>query len=124
MNNCTFSGRLAADPELKTVGSNDLLSFRIPVDDGFGEKKTTTWVACSLWGVRAQKLAPMLSKGSFVVVSGSFSTREWTDKEGKVRTSVELRVSELTLGPKQSAAIKQAQPAAGASPQMADEIPF
>jgi single-strand DNA-binding protein len=122
MNTCTFSGRLAADPELKTVGSNDLLSFRIPVEDGFGEKKTTTWVACSLWGVRAQKLAPMLSKGTFVIVSGSFSTREWTDKEGKTRTSVELRVSELTLGPKQSAA--QAQPAAGAASQLADEIPF
>lgn len=122
MNNCTFSGRLGADPELKSVGSNDLLSFRIPVEDGFGEKKTTTWVACSLWGARAQKLAPMLSKGSFVIVSGSLSTREWTDKEGKVRTSVELRVQELTLGPKSAAG--QAQPASGAVGELADEIPF
>lgn len=124
MNNCTFSGRLAADPEIKTVGSDDVLSFRIPVDDGFGEKRTTTWVACNLWGARAQKLAPLLAKGSFVVVSGSFSTREWTDKEGKNRTSVELRVQELTLGPKQAVTAVPAQPAVGAAPELADEIPF
>lgn len=124
MNNCTFSGRLAADPELKTLGANDLLSFRLPVDDGFGDKKTTTWMSCSLWGKRAATLAPMLAKGSFVVVNGSISTRLWTDKEGKERTSVELRVYELTLGPKQSATSVSARPASDSVLDLADSIPF
>lgn len=96
MIHATISGRLGADAEFKAVGENDVLNFRVACDHGRGDKKTTTWVRCALWGKRGEKLQEYLVKGQSVVVRGEL----WTeDYEGK--TSVQLRVDEVELvGPK------------------------
>jgi single-stranded DNA-binding protein len=38
MTTVTLSGFIRSDPELRKAGQHDVLSFRIPVDTGYGEK--------------------------------------------------------------------------------------
>ena len=87
-------GRLGRDAELKHAGDSPVLSFTVATDRREKGEKVTDWVSCSLWGTRAEKLAPHLVKGTQVFVSGQLSTREST-KNGK--TYLELRVDQIEL---------------------------
>jgi single-strand DNA-binding protein len=98
MNSITFDGRLAADAELRyTPSGESVLSFRVASDIGFGERKTTNWFSCQVWGKRGESLKNYLNKGQQVTVYGQLTLREWQDKEGIKRLSPDVRVSEISL---------------------------
>lgn len=93
MNVFTCIGRVGKDAVLRhTQGGDPVAGWSLAVDAGYGDKKVTTWLDCSLWGKRAETLAPMIAKGDRLGVSGELSTRE---HDGK--TYVTLRVSDVTL---------------------------
>lgn len=131
MNNITIAGQLGRDSEIKTTGSGDsILSFSVADSQG-GRDKPAIWWACSLWGKRADSLAPYLVKGTAVTVSGTVTEREWTDKEGNKRKSMDVRVNDVMLqgGRKQSDHQEEApRPARAAAPQPAlvddGDVPF
>jgi len=79
----SVTGRLAQDPETRTAGSSTVTTLVIPVDTGWGDRKTTTWWRASLWGKRGEKAAEFLRKGQWVSVSGSAKIREYEGKNGK-----------------------------------------
>ena len=96
MNVWTFTGRLGADGELRTTQSGEkVLGFRVANDVGFGERKTTQWVDCSIWGRRAEALAPHLTKGKQVVVSGEVTLREYEKRDGTRGAGLSVRVNEI-----------------------------
>jgi len=96
MNVWTFTGRLGADAELRTTQSGEkVLGFRVANDVGFGERKTTQWVDCSIWGRRAESLAPHLTKGKGVVVSGEVTLREYEKRDGTRGSQMSVRVAEI-----------------------------
>ena len=99
LNQCSFSGRLARDPEIRDAGGKTVAQFSIGVS-GF-KKDETTWIDCVAWEKIAEVVQSYVSKGSFVVVSGRMKQRTWEDKEGNKRSKLELTVTDLDLGPKQ-----------------------
>lgn len=119
MNTLSLTGRVGRDAELRDAGGTPVLNFPVATDTGFGDRKATMWLNAALWGKRAQAMAEMLNKGQFVAITGKLSQREY-EKDGQTRTSLELRVAEIDLGPK-----KWSDAGTGAaSPQHEDEIPF
>lgn len=109
MISATLLGRLGRDPEVRTTNTGTpVMSLNVATNSGYGENKTTTWVRASMFGARAEKLAPMLAKGSQVMLTGEMSLREYTTQAGEARTSLELRVSDLVFaGSKPDAAERQ-----------------
>jgi single-stranded DNA-binding protein len=67
------------------------------VDIGRGENKQTLWVDCSLWGDRAQKLGPYLTKGKQVALAGDFNLRTYAKKDGTPGAAITCDVQRLTL---------------------------
>jgi single-strand DNA-binding protein len=128
MNNWNFTGNLGNDAETRFAPSGDaIVSFSVGVKAGYGEKATTTWARCSMFGKRGQAVAEYLTKGQLVGISGELSAREWTDKEGNKRTSIEVRVNDLTLLGKRDQSQQPAQKPAQADTGFAgmdDDIPF
>ncbi|ABR91441.1 single-strand DNA-binding protein [Janthinobacterium sp. Marseille] len=106
MNKIAATGRVVADAELRFTAAGDpIASFRLASDVGFGDKKTTNWFACQIWGKRGEALAPHLTKGQQVTVFGQLTLREWTNKDGVKAISPDIRVDEIELqGGKQSTA--------------------
>lgn len=99
MINGTAFGNLGGDAETKTLASGKtLVTFRVASSSGFGDKKTTTWISCTMWGANAPKLAPHLTRGKKVIVSGELSEREWEDKKGEKWLSLEMNVNNLEFG--------------------------
>lgn len=91
MNSVNIIGRLGRDPETRYTGGGDAVSnFSIAVDNGFGDKKKTSWFKVTAWKKTAESVQKYLRKGSKVAVSGRLEERSWQDKGGEKRTSVEI----------------------------------
>lgn len=131
MNSVTVAGVLGKDSEIRSIPSGEqVLSFSVA--DSQGRDKPTIWWNCQLWGKRAATLEQYLTKGQQVTVVGSVSEREWTDKDGGKRKSLEVRVNEVALQGRpqgEAPAAKPAAPKPAAKPasgfdDMDDDIPF
>jgi len=93
MKNVTLAGRLTRDAELRRTGDSEpVLGFSVAVDHRAGREKTTMFFDCSMWGVRGEKLAEYLTKGSAVTVTGDLGTREHNGK-----TYLTVRVADVTM---------------------------
>ena len=113
MNLFTCTTRLYKDAEQRYTQSGDsIVSFKGAVDAGYGQSKTTTWIKFSMFGKRGESVLPYLKDKTQIAVSGELANREYTDKEGQKRYSLEVRVNDLTLlGSKQNdAQPEQRQP--------------
>ncbi len=123
MNSITIAGTLGRDAELKYLSNGDALcSFSVA--DGQGRDKPTIWWNCALYGKRAEALSKYLNKGQAVTVSGQITEREFTDKNGNQRKSMDVRVNELALqGGRKEQDAKPAQQAPAETEQQ-DDIPF
>jgi single-strand DNA-binding protein len=91
------------------------------VADGQGKDKPTIWWNCQLFGKRATALQQYLKKGQAVTVSGSITEREWTDKEGNKRKTMDIRVADVALqgGKRESGAEYAPAPARAPAPTTA-----
>lgn len=120
---------LGRDAELKYTPSNmAILSFTGANNVGYGEKKQTIWIRCSIFGKRAEgSLKDYLVKGAKVFVTGELSVREYTGKDGINKTSIELNLREIELVGGHN--VKDSQTIAGSAAHSTqddfdDDIPF
>ena len=125
MANLSLAGRLGRDAETRTTQSGTKVTqFSVPYDVGFGNSKKTVWVRCSFWGDRGEKVAPYLTKGAGVFVSGEPSINTFEGKSG-FQSSLELNVQSLKLlggGKRDEPVADNAK--ATARDDMSDDIPF
>ena len=132
MNTWQFTGNVGKDAESRFLPNGDpVVSFSVGVKSGYGEKATTTWARCAMFGKRAESVSQYLTKGQLVGISGEVTLREWNDKEGQKRNSLEVRVNDLTLlgkkdgqqaaQPSQQAPAKQQSDSFG---DFSDDVPF
>jgi single-strand DNA-binding protein len=120
VNTATFAGRLGRAAELRTTpGGQNVCGFSLAVDIGFGQDKKTLWVGCSLWGERAEKLAPYLTKGKPVTVSGDVALRTWDGRDGKAGAEITCNVQRITL--QGAGAAEEEQPPAERRPAARQE---
>lgn len=93
MKTITIAGNIGKNAEIYTTqGGEHLAGWSVAVEERNGKDKRTIWFDCSLWGKRGQALAPYLTKGSRVAVSGDLSMREHNGK-----TYLTVKASEVTL---------------------------
>jgi len=130
MNSINFTGNLGRDAEQRNLPDGTaILTMSVPCKSGFGDKAITTWLRCTLFGKRGESVAPYLKKGALVGISGEFSAREYTDKDGNKRQSLEVRVNDVTLlGGRTEQAAPAPRPApvqvSGGFDDMDSDIPF
>lgn len=121
MNSITIAGILGKDAEIRHLNNGDpVASFSVA--DSQGKDKPTIWWRCSLFGKRAESLAPYLLKGAHVTVSGNVTERSYTDKSGQERTGQDVRVADVALqgGKREGAQAPSSKPASDGF----DDIPY
>ena len=92
------TGNLGRDAEQRFAPSGTaVVSFSVGVKTGFGDKEKTTWANCAMFGKRAEAVAAYLKKGTLVGIVGEVDHRDYQDKEGQKRYSLDVRVNDLTL---------------------------
>ena len=105
LNNCTFQGRFAADPEMRTTQSGlTVASFRMAVDrDNVGQdgRRATDWLNFVARRKTAEFVCQYFRKGSTALVECQCQTRSYEDKNGQKRTATEFVVQKIHFcGPK------------------------
>ena len=88
-----LTGRLTADPELKTTPNGvPVTSFSIAVNRNYraGEEQQTDFINIVAWRQRAEFITKYFNKGSLIGIEGSIQTRRYTDKNGNNRTAFEI----------------------------------
>jgi single-strand DNA-binding protein len=128
-NNITITGRLAVDPELKYAASGTAMTTVVVPDQKrakndrgeWEDKSATTWFRATVFKEAAEALAEHARKGDTVTVSGRLITREWTNKDGEVKSSLEVDFATVAVVPTPRKA-DRGTPAA--DPWATSEAPF
>ncbi len=103
INRVMISGNLTRDAELRTTQSGAfVLGFGVAVNDRRKNNQTGQWedrpvfVDCTMFGTRAEKIAPYLVKGTKVSVEGRLRYSSWEDKgSGQKRSKLDVAVDEI-----------------------------
>lgn len=99
INTITASGNLGKDCEQRwTPNGKAIASFSLPVKQGYGEHEKVSWVICKMFGSKAEKLPPHLTKGIKVTVTGEFVMEEWTSQSGEKKSAPVIIVNQLDFG--------------------------
>src|SRR5437879_112863 len=142
VNRAILVGRLGRDPETRyTSGGQAVCNFTLATDETYrdrnGERqKRTEWHRIVVWGKQAEIAQQYLHKGSLIFVEGRIQTRQWDDREGQKRTTVEIVASNfrmlggrgeggMAVGAGAGAGAGEAEPqaAAAAAGAAAEEMP-
>jgi single-strand DNA-binding protein len=96
INRVIITGNLTRDPELRSIPSGtSVCELRVAVNSS-RKDESGNWVDkpnyfnVKVWGAQGENCSTYLSKGRPVAVDGRLDWREWEDKEGNKRQSVEI----------------------------------
>ncbi len=99
----TLVGNTTADVELRFTQSGKAVgSVTIAVSDRVKDASTGEWkdgkvwfARSTMWGELAEHAAASIPKGTRVVAFGRIEQRDWEDKDGNKRASVEVTIDEI-----------------------------
>lgn len=92
-NKVTLVGRISTDLELKeTSNGKSYCRFNLAVNR---MNEGTDFIPVTVWGKPAENLVQYQNKGSLILVDGSISMSNYTDKDGNNRTSFEVMTSNV-----------------------------
>lgn len=102
LNNCTIQGRLTRDPELRYTASNTpVASFALACSrsrKNANGKYDTDFIDCISFGKNAEFVKNWFAKGMMAIVVGRIQSRNWEDRNGNKRTSIEINANEVLFG--------------------------
>lgn len=97
VNVVVITGNLTRDPELRsTPNGTSVCKLRVAVNSRRKDGQSGEWVDkpnyfdVTVWGAQGENCANYLSKGRPVAVEGRLDWREWDDKNGNKRQTVEI----------------------------------
>lgn len=109
MNNCSFTGRLTRDAELRYIAGSGtpVCTFTLAVDRNYTTRngeRLTDFINHEILGRGAEKLAGMLKKGMLIGTTGSLQINNTIDKRSNLpSTYTSIRVADVNfLEPKNS----------------------
>lgn len=102
LNNVSLMGRIATNPEIKTIGEDvHVTSFRIAIDrdrkNRDGERETD-FITVTAWRHTCDFISQYFSVGDLIVIKGRIQTRQYTDKDGNNRTAFEVLAEDVYFG--------------------------
>ena len=104
INSVNITGNLTRDIELRQTQSGySIGAISVAVNDRRKNPQTEEWedkpnfVECTLFGKRAEGLAPYLKKGQKVGINGKLDWQQWEAQDGSKRSTLKVIVNDLEL---------------------------
>jgi single-strand DNA-binding protein len=128
MNVISLMGTLGKDAVVRyTQNGSPVTDFSIAVNEGPKDKQITTWIDCTLWGLKGEQLD--MRKGDLVKLQGKLRKSSWDDKttgQKRYKSYVLVDLIEKVEKAKlvQSVANMSSQVPSQSAEFTADNIPF
>lgn len=100
-NKITIVGNLGKDPELRyTPQGSAVCNISVATNERRRDKNgdfqdITTWFRITLWGKQAENASKYLTKGSPIYIEGRLKVEEWSDKDGKLRYTLDVQATDM-----------------------------
>ena len=103
LNKVILQGRLIADPEMRhTPNGVSVSTFRLAVDRDFKDKNTgerqADFINVVAWRTTGEFVSKFFSKGRMAIVVGSLQSRNYEDKDGNKRYTLEVIADNVYFG--------------------------
>lgn len=122
INTVIIAGHACKDAEQRiTQNGSVVLRFTLAVNDikktPAGEwEQVANFFDCTMFGERAERIAPYILKGSKLVVNGRLHQSKWDGDDGKTHSRVDIIVQDIELPPRP-------QPTSAQYAQSASQMP-
>ena len=98
MNKVFINGNLTKDMEVKVLQNGNYIGkFTVANSVGFGDKKKTYFIPCTLFGKRVESLEKILIKGAGVMVEGQLDVTSVKDDQGNWKNYTNIIVTEIEI---------------------------
>lgn len=138
MNKVMLIGYVGADPQVKYLEQNVCVAqLRLAttergytMQNGTKVPERTEWHNCIFWRKLAETVEKYVHKGDRLYVEGKIQTRDYTDRQGISRRSIDIMVDNMEMlssksaGAPEQAEQSKATPAAVTPRENKDEYPF
>ena len=126
INKVVISGNLTRDAELRQTASGlPVLGLGVAVNDRRRNQASGAWedytnfIDCTMFGTRAEGIAPYLTKGTKVAIEGKLRWSQW-ERDGQKRSKIEVIVDEIEFLTSRDSGFSQSSSPA---PSQASRIP-
>ena len=133
-NKVLVKGNLVRDADLRfTQKGTALCMFRIAISNDYKSKDTGEWVKTEAtfidikaWRQLAETCGRRLKKGDPVYVDGRLQSRNWEDKQGNKRTTIEIVAWQVEFLERKTPKTSEsaAAPSTPSQDEAMDEVPF
>lgn len=103
-NSVQLIGRPGIDPEVKKFESSNRMvaRFTLATNEYYYNQKServeeTQWHNVVAWGKTAELVEKLVKKGKEIALEGKLTSRNWEDKEGNKRQTVEVVMNEFVV---------------------------
>ncbi len=102
-NKITLIGYVAKDPEVRSISADKKVAeVSIPINDNYTDRsgqqiERTAWYRVAFWNQKADVIEKYVKKGTQLHIEGRLTVRNYTDKEGKERYSLDVLAQDFTL---------------------------
>ena len=90
-------GRIGKDCQVITGTHGTFMAVDIAVDDYSKGQNITTWVRVRSSRENHVRLAEYLTKGRLILVEGTISTSQWTDRQGESHTQISINADSIAF---------------------------
>ena len=98
MNKVFINGNLTKDMEVKVLQNGNYVGkFTIANTVGYGDKKKTYFIPCTLFGKRVESLEKILVTGAGVLVEGQLDFTSVKDEQGNWKNYTNVIVTEIEI---------------------------
>jgi len=99
VNKAILVGRVGKDPDIKTVGSDQVANFSIATSEKYKNKQgeqveNTEWHNIVMWRKLAELAGKYVHKGDMLYIEGKIVTRNY-DKDGQKHYTTEIVANEM-----------------------------
>lgn len=83
LNEVRLSGHVATIPKtIETSNGKRKTTFRFATDEGYGEKKRTTFHNITAWGTQSEFVEKYIDNGKYLYIDGKINNYDYDDKDG------------------------------------------
>ena len=96
INKMVIQGRMVRDVELRRTNSGtSVASFTMAWSEKYKDNERKLFLPCVAWGNVAEHASKYFPKGAELVAEGYLTSRQWQDKNGNNRETIELTVDRM-----------------------------
>lgn len=98
MNKVFINGNLTKDMDVKVLSNGNYVGkFTVANTVGYGDKKKTYFIPCTLFGKRVESLEKILVTGAGVLVEGQLDYTSVKDEQGNWKNYTNVIVTEIEI---------------------------